>query len=262
MTTKHTALITGASGGIGYELANLFAKNGHDLVLVARNADKLKEIAEDLQVKYRNTVHIVPMNLSNADTPNELYYYLERNSIQVAYLVNNAGFGTHGKFSEIELQEQLDLVQLNITTLTHLSRLFIPGMLKRKYGGILNIASTAAFQPGPLMATYYASKSYVLFLSEALASEMKGTGVWVTALCPGPTATGFQQRAGIEKTTLVKKTGMMMDVEKVAKIGYHGFMKKKSLIIPGVVNRVFAQGIRFSPRKLTREIVKFLHDGE
>ena len=259
---KHTSLITGASGGIGYELAKLFAQNGNDLVLVARNADKLKEIAEHLQLKYKIVVHIVPMNLSNADTPNELFHYLERNNIQIDFLVNNAGFATHGKFSEIELQEQLDLVQLNITTLTHLSRLFIPGMLKRKFGGILNIASTAAFQPGPLMATYYASKSYVLFLSEALASEMKGTGVWVTALCPGPTATGFQERAGIEKTHMVSKTGMMMDVETVAKIGYKGFMKKKAIVIPGIANRAFAQSIRFSPRKLTREIVKFLHDGD
>ena len=260
--TKSTALITGASGGIGYEMAVLFAKAGNDLVLVARNADKLKTIAEGLQQKFKSIVHIVPMNLSNADAPNELFHYLERNNIHIDYLVNNAGFATHGKFSEIDLQEQLDLLQLNVTTLTHLSRLFLPGMLKKKFGGILNIASTAAFQPGPLMATYYASKSYVLFLSEAMASELKGTGVWVTVLCPGPTATGFQQRAGIEKINMVNKTGMMMNVEKVAKIGYRGFMKKKAVVVPGVVNRVFAQSVRFSPRKLTREIVKFLHNGD
>ncbi|MCK9409794.1 MAG: SDR family oxidoreductase [Bacteriovoracaceae bacterium] len=259
---KHTALITGASGGIGYELAALFARGGNNLVLVARNADKLKEVADEFHGTYGVTVHIVPMNLAQSDAPNELFHYLDRNKIQIDYLINNAGFGTHGKFSEIEVQEQLDLLQLNITTLTHLSRLFIPGMLSRKSGGILNIASTAAFQPGPMMATYYASKSYVLFLSEALASELKGTGVWVTVLCPGPTATGFQSRAGIERTSLGKKSSLMMDVKTVARIGYKGFMKKKTIVVPGVVNRVFAQGVRFSPRKLTREIVKFLHDGE
>ncbi|MFA6456622.1 MAG: SDR family oxidoreductase [Bacteroidota bacterium] len=259
---NRTALITGASGGIGYELAKQFAKNGHDLVLVARSADKLKEIAEELQTAWKISAHIVPMNLAQADAPNELYNFLSRNNIHVDFLVNNAGFATHGKFSESELQEQLDLVQLNITTLTHLSRLFLTGMVKRKFGGILNIASTAAFQPGPLMATYYASKSYVLFLSEALAVETKGSGVWVSVLCPGPTETGFQKRAGVEDTFLVKKTGLMMNVSKVAAIGYAGFMKKKTIIIPGAANRVFAQGPRLSPRKLTREIVKFLHNGD
>ncbi|MFA6468203.1 MAG: SDR family oxidoreductase [Bacteroidota bacterium] len=258
---NRTALITGASGGIGYELAKQFAKNGHDLVLAARNADKLKEIAEELQTAWKITAHIVPMNLAQSDAPNELFHYLERNNITIDFLVNNAGFGIHGKFSESELQEQLDLLQLNITTLTHLSRLFLPGMLKRKFGGILNIASTAAFQPGPMMATYYASKSYVLFLSEALAVETKGTGVWVSVICPGPTGTGFQKRAGVEETILMKKTGLMMNVSKVAAVGYAGFMKKKAIIIPGVANRMFALGPRFSPRKLTREIVQYLHNG-
>lgn len=260
--TRRTALITGASGGIGYALAKIFAKNGHELVLVARNADKLKEVSEELHSAYKIPVHIVPINLALPDSAEELFRHLERNNMRVDYLVNNAGFGIHGKFSETEIQNQLDLLQVNIVTLTHLTRLILPGMMERKFGGIMNIASTAAFQPGPLMATYYASKSYVLFLSEALSSETRGSGVWVTAFCPGPTATGFQNRAKVEKTKLMSKTGMTMDVTTVAKAGYSGFMKKKVVIVPGVANRVFAQSVRFSPRKLTREIVKFLHGGE
>lgn len=259
---KKTALITGASGGIGLELASLFAKAGHDLLLVARNADRLKEISAQLQKEHGITAHILPLDLAQPDAPNELFQHCERSSIAVDFLINNAGFGVHGKFSEIPLQEQLDLVQLNVTALTHLCRLFLPGMLQRKYGGIMNVASTAAFQPGPRMAAYYASKSYVLFLSEALATEVKGTGVWVTAFCPGPTATGFQGRAGIQRTLLVSNSGMMMDVVKAASIGFRGFMKKKVIVIPGIVNRTFAQSIRFSPRSVTRSIVNFLHAGE
>lgn len=258
--SKRTALITGASGGIGYELAKLFAHEGHDLVLVARNADKLKEIAEDFQSRYKITVHIVPMNLANPESVNELYYYLQRNHLRVDYLVNNAGFGSHGAFHELSLAETLEMVQLNITTLTHLSHLFLKDMIARKFGGILNIGSTASFQPGPFMAVYYASKAYVLSLSEALATEAKGTGVHVSALCPGPTKTGFQERAGVQKTHLVKRTGLMMSVERVAKIGYHGFMKGKAVIVPGIGNKALMQGVRITPRKITRDIVKFLHE--
>ncbi len=260
--SKHTALITGASGGIGYELAKLFAQDGHTLVLVARNADRLKEISEDFLSRYKVTVHIVPLNLTNADAPDELYHYLDRNKIQVDYLVNNAGYGTYGKFHEIDLREELELIQLNITTLTHLSKLFLNGMVERKFGGILNIASTASFQPGPLMAVYYASKSYVLFLSEALAAELQGTGVKISVLCPGPTATGFQSRAGIENTPLVKRSGLMMDARTVARIGYKGFMKGKTIIIPGVANKLLSRSVRLSPRKLTTQIVRFLHENK
>ena len=259
---KKTALITGASGGIGLELASLFATAGHDLLLVARNAERLKEISAHLQKEHGVTAHILPLDLAQPDAPNELFQHCERSSISVDFLINNAGFGVHGKFSEIPLQEQLDLVQLNVTALTHLCRLFLPGMLQRKYGGIMNVASTAAFQPGPRMAAYYASKSYVLFLSEALATEVKGTGVWVTAFCPGPTATGFQGRAGMEKTILMTKAGMMMDAASAARSGFAGFMKKRAIVIPGVMNRAVAQSVRFSPRSLVRQVVNFLHEGE
>jgi short-subunit dehydrogenase len=260
--TKRTALITGASGGIGYELAELFAKDGHNLVLVARSTDTLKTIAEDFQSKYHIVVHIVPMNLSSADSPNELFHYLERNNITVDYLVNNAGFGTLGKFNEIELQEELDMIQLNITALTHLTKLFLKRMVERKFGRIMNVASTASFQPGPLMAVYYASKSYVLFLSEALSNELKGTGVTISALCPGPTKTGFQSRAQMEKSKLFTTSGMVMDAKKVATIGYKGMMKGKSVIIPGLANKILAQSSRISPRKLSAEVVRFLQESK
>lgn len=240
---KQTALITGASGGIGYELAKLFAKDGHDLVLVARNADTLKVIADDFQSKHKATVHIVPLNLSNIESANELYYYLQRHHLRVDYLVNNAGSGSYGPFHELSLAETLEMVQLNITALTHLSHLFMKDMVARKFGGILNIASTAAFQPGPFMAVYYASKAYVLSLSEALAAETKRTGVNVSALCPGPA-----------------RSGVMMDVEKVARIGYKGFLKGKAVIVPGFGNKALMKGIRFAPRKITKDTVKFLHE--
>ncbi|HAP34994.1 MAG TPA: short-chain dehydrogenase [Bacteroidetes bacterium] len=260
--TKRTALITGASGGIGYELAELFAKDGYNLVLVARSTDTLKAIAEDFQSKYHIVAHIVPMNLSSADSPNELFHYLERNNITVDFLVNNAGFGMLGKFNEIELQDELDMIQLNITALTHLTKLFLKGMVARKFGRIMNVASTASFQPGPLMAVYYASKSYVLFLSEALAIELKGTGVTVSALCPGPTNTGFQSRAQMEKTKLFSDSGLVMNAKKVAAIGYKGMLKGKTVIIPGLANKILAQSIRFSPRKLSAEIVRFLQESK
>jgi len=260
--TKRTALITGASGGIGYEFAELFAKDGYNLVLVARSTDTLKAIAEDFQSKYHIVAHIVPMNLSSADSPNELFHYLERNNITVDFLVNNAGFGMLGKFNEIELQDELDMIQLNITALTHLTKLFLKGMVARKFGRIMNVASTASFQPGPLMAVYYASKSYVLFLSEALAIELKGTGVTVSALCPGPTNTGFQSRAQMKKTKLFSDSGLVMNAKKVAAIGYKGMLKGKTVIIPGLANKILAQSIRFSPRKLSAEIVRFLQESK
>lgn len=257
---KQTALITGASGGIGFELAKLFAKDGHDLVLVARNADKLKEISETFHQHYKVAVHIVPLNLADPGAPDELFHHISRMNIDIDYLVNNAGYATYGKFHQIDLKEELDMVQLNITAVTHLSKLFLNGMIERKTGGILNVASTASFQPGPFMAVYYASKSYVLFLTEALANEVRRTGVIVSALCPGPTETGFQSRAGIEKTPLVAKSGLMMDAQKVASIGYKEFMKGKTIIIPGIANKILAQSNRFSPRKLSTEIVRFLQE--
>jgi hypothetical protein len=255
---RHTALITGASGGIGYELAVQFARNGFDLVLAARSVETLKQISEDLQARFRVTVHIAPFNLARPESPSELYYHLERNGIVVDVLVNNAGFGTHGFFHEIDAQENLDLLQLNITTLTHLTRLFLKGMVERNSGGILNVASTAAFQPGPFMATYYASKAYVLSFTEAIAAELTGTNVKISVLCPGPTATDFQRRAGITGTVIGAKSLLMMPAEKVARIGYKQFMRGKRVIVTGLLNRIGAVLAPRAPRSIILPIIKNL----
>jgi hypothetical protein len=171
--------------------------------------------------------------------------------------VNNAGYTVFGEFSKTSLTDELQMIQVNIVALTHLTKLFLPEMLKKKSGRILNLGSTAAFQPGPLMAIYYASKSYVLFFSEALAEELRNTGVTVTALCPGPTETGFQKRGKMETSRLVagKK---IMDASTVAEIGYQALMKGKAVVIPGLKNKILAQSIRFSPRRLTPRLVKHL----
>lgn len=253
---QQTALITGASGGIGYELAVQFARNGFDLVLAARTVETLKQISEDLQTRFRITVHNAPFNLARPESPSELYYHLERNGIVVDVLVNNAGFGTHGLFHEIDIQENLDLLQLNITSLTHLTRLFLKGMVERNTGGILNVASTAAFQPGPYMATYYASKAYVLSFTEALATELKGTNVKMSVLCPGPTDTEFQRRAGITGTVIGAKSLLMMSAEKVARIGYTQFMRGKRVIVTGLLNKIGAALAPRAPRSLVLSIVK------
>ncbi|MDD8018188.1 MAG: SDR family oxidoreductase [Bacteroidota bacterium] len=258
MTTKRTALITGASGGIGYELAKLFAKDGCNLVLVARNADKLQTIASNLQTEYAVTAHIVPLNLSLPNSPDELFQFTQRHNIAVDYLVNNAGFGLVGKFVESDLSTELEMIQLNVTALTHLTKLFAKEMVKRKFGKIMNIASTAAFQAGPLMAVYYASKAYVLSFSEAIANELKGTGVSVTVVCPGPTVTEFGKRAKVENTKLFAFGAM--SAQKVAKIGYRALMSGKTIVVTGVKNKMFAQSVRLAPRKITASIARYLQE--
>src|SRR6201986_3308991 len=186
---KMTALITGASGGIGLELARLFAADGHDLVLVARSAGKLSSLAEELAGRHNVGVRVIPADLAGAEAPGDIFDELRRDGVSVDALVNNAGVGSYGLFAETDLRTELDLLQINVVALTHLTKLFLPAMIARRRGYVMNVASTAAFQPGPLMAVYYASKAYVLSLSEALAAELKRTGVRVTALCPGPTNT-------------------------------------------------------------------------
>src|SRR6202790_2259799 len=193
-----TALITGASGGIGYELAKLFARDHYNLVLVARSAERLRRVAEELQGRSGVAVKTVALDLAEASAPRSLFDQLQREGVAVDVLVNNAGFGSIGEFASIAEEEILGQISLNITAVTHLTRLFLPAMLARRHGKIMNVASTAAFQPGPLMAVYYATKAYVLSFSEALANETGGSGVTVTAVCPGPTATAFQKRAGME----------------------------------------------------------------
>jgi hypothetical protein len=243
-----TALITGASGGIGYELAKLFAKDHYDLVLVARSGDKLNQVASQLRTQFGVNVKAKALDLAEDHSVKMLFEHLKGEKLQVDVLVNNAGFGVFGEFAQMAEQEVSGQIQLNVVVLTHLTRLFLPAMIARRQGKIMNVASTAAFQPGPLMAVYYATKAYVLSFSEALANEVAGTGVVVSCFCPGATDTGFQKRAGMEHSRLFKKIGAM-DVETVARDGYRGLMAGKTLVISGTRNRLVAESVRFAPRK-------------
>ena len=203
------ALVTGASGGIGFELARILARNGYDLVLVARSAEKLASVAEGLQRDHGIDVRVIVKDLAIPGAAAEIHEVLAADGLAVDILVNNAGVGLSGKFAEIGFDAEIGMLRLNVESPTVLTRLLLPSMLERGSGRILNVASTAAFQPGPLMAVYYASKAYVLSLSEAIANEVARTGVTVTALCPGPTVTGFASHAGTEQSRLFK--GPTMD---------------------------------------------------
>ena len=254
-----TALITGASGGIGYELAKLFAHDHHNLVLVARNGAKLAQFADELQRQFGISVKTVALDLAPAPAPQFLFDQLQREGIAVDILVNNAAYGKFGEFASVPLEESLGQIQLNITALTTLTKLFLGPMRERCSGKILNVASIAGFQPGPLMAVYYASKAYVILFSEALANELAGSGVSVTCLCPGPTDTGFQGRAGIESTVLFRAL-RPMEAKAVARDGYRGLMKGKTLVISGFRNWVLAETVRFTPRKLVSAISRKVLD--
>lgn len=259
MPDRKTALITGASFGIGLELARIFAREGHNLVLVARTADKLRQVASELEKAHSTRSLILAADLAE---PGAAAYVLDqttRAQIAVDILVNNAGFGQYGLFAENDLEQCLRQIQLNVTTLTHLTRLYLPEMIERAKtektpGRILNVASTAAFQPGPLMAVYFATKAYVLHLSEAVANELDGTGVTVTCLCPGATATEFHKRANATGMRLLKMGSM--DARTVAEDGYRALMAGKPVVISGFKNWLVAQSVRFSPRKLVTAIAR------
>ncbi|HEY8677134.1 MAG TPA: SDR family oxidoreductase [Candidatus Dormibacteraeota bacterium] len=248
-----TALITGASGGLGYEMAILFARDGWDCVLTARSADKLGVLADRLRAEHRVNVHVIAKDLAHPAAPGEIWSALQAARVQVDVLVNNAGFPTYGLFWELDAKTELEELQVNIVALTHLTKLFVPGMVARRDGRVLNVASTAAFEPGPLMAVYYASKAYVLSFSEALAEELRGTGVSVTALCPGPTRTGFQKRGAMEGSRLLR--GDIADAGSVAAAGYRGLMARKTLIIPGWSNKMVPLAARLTPRSIMTRMV-------
>ena len=251
---RKTALITGASFGIGLEFACIFAREGYNLVLVARSADKLRQLASELEKAHGTRSLMLATDLSEPGAPAYVLDQTTRADIQVDVLVNNAGFGQYGMFAENDLEECLRQIQLNVTTLTHLTRLYLPAMIARKSGGILNVASTAAFQPGPLMAVYFANKAYVLHFSEALANELDGTGVSVTCLCPGPTATEFHKRANATGMRLLKFGSM--DARTVAEDGYRGLVAGKPVVISGFKNWLVAQSVRFSPRRMVTAIAR------
>lgn len=242
-----TALVTGASTGIGYELAKLLARDGYELFLVARNSPKLEAAAREL----KGTV--VAADLAEGDGASQVFAALKGTVPDI--LINNAGFGMVGPFAEQDLKTSLDMIQVNITSLVELTRLVLPGMIARRSGRIMNVASTAAFQPGPLMAIYYASKSFVLSFTEAISQELKRTGVTATALCPGPTQTEFGARAGMDKTKVFKSGVKIMSGAKVAQLGYAAMLKGKVVAITGLANRLGAEGIRLAPRSWVRRIV-------
>lgn len=251
---KDWALVTGASLGIGLELAKCFAQDGINLVLVARSGDKLELLAEQWRRAYGIQVHTLIQDLVPREAADQVYAAVQGLHVDIAYLVNNAGFGLFGLHKDIPLSDEQDMLDLNITTLTRLCKLFLPGMLARGQGRIMNLASTAAFQPGPYMAVYYATKAYVLSYSEALAHELQGSGVSVTALCPGPTASGFQARSGMDMSGLVKNK-VIMDAASVAAQGYRAMRAGQTLKITGLMNRLFATSVGLLPRKLVTGIV-------
>ncbi len=252
---QKTALVTGASSGLGYEFAKLLANDKYDLVLVARREDKLNEIKDELETCYHVKVILIFADLTNPHKPQEIFDQLTRQGISIEILINNAGFGSFGKFQDVDWSRQTQMLQLNIVSLSHLTKLFLPGMIKRGEGKILNMASTAAFHPGPLMSVYYASKAYVLHFSEAVANELKGTGVSLTVLCPGPTATGFQATANLENSRLMKMIKLPTAAQ-VAECGYSALKKGKVLVIHGTMNKILTFSTRFIPRRWTTEIIR------
>lgn len=238
------ALVTGGSGGIGLELAHLLAQAGYDLVLVARNALKLDGAAKVVSSKFGVNVKPIALDLSQPDSADVLTSSVPACDV----LVNNAGFANSGAFASIDAAAVNEELQLDVVALTKLTRRYLPGMLERSDGKILNVASTAGFVPGPGMAVYYAAKAYVLSFSEALAEEVRGSGVSVTCLCPGATDTGFQGRAGIERSPLIRLG--MADAAKVAKAGFEGLMRGKPVVVPGFTNKLVAFSPKISPRRL------------
>jgi len=252
------ALITGASGGIGAELAALAAADGYHLVLVARSADLLATLARELTRLHSVEVLCVPLDLARREAANDLIARLAARAIVPELLINNAGVGLYGLHQDTPLEAELALIDLNIVTLTRLTKRLVPEFLARGSGRILNVASTGSFQAGPYRAVYYASKAYVLSYSEALAEELAGSGVTVTALCPGPTQTGFHARSGMRRPLLV--LGGLVPVARpaaVARAGYRGLLAGKRLVIPGLVNWLLVESVRFLPRRFATAMLAF-----
>jgi uncharacterized protein len=249
--TAQTALVTGASAGLGTHFARLFAQDGHDLVLVARRQDKLDQVATELRQVYGIRATVIAADLTDPKATLHLHEEVVRAGIEVEFLVNNAGFGTSGAFAELDLARELDLIELNVKALTHLTGLLLPAMLARRSGRILNVGSLAGFVPGPFMATYYASKAYVLSFTEALSYELRGTGVTATVLCPGTTATEFAQVAGAQNAALFRSSA---EPALVARYGYRAMMKGKTIAIPGLRNKLSQESLRVSPRSLLRGV--------
>jgi short-subunit dehydrogenase len=250
---KNATLITGASSGIGLELAKIFAEHDHDLVLVARRRDKLEDLARELTAQHGVTAHVIAKDLAAPGAAQEIFDETAQAGITVDILVNNAGFQVYGNFFEVDLDKLLAMIQVNLTTLTHLTGLFLPGMVQRGHGRVLNIGSTGSFVPGPLNAVYCATKAYVISFSEAIAEELDGTGVTATALCPGATHTEFASHANIEDINVFKNT---MSARAVAEAGYRAMMRGTRVMVPGFNNKLMAFATRFVPRRMVARASK------
>lgn len=255
----NTALITGASNGIGLELAKVHASKGDHLVLVARNRAKLDELKSELERQYQIQVYVIAKDLSKDNAAQEVYDETQKQNIRVDYLINNAGFGDFGMFVETNWQKELQMISLNITTLTQFTKLYLQDMVKRKKGKIMNVASTAAFQSGPTMAVYYATKAYVLSFSEAVDNEVRKHGITITTLCPGATESGFQVAAAMEESALVKGK-KLPTAKQVAEYGYKAMMKGKTVAIHGFMNYIMANAVRFLPRSIVVKITRKIQD--
>jgi short-subunit dehydrogenase len=253
-----TALVTGASSGIGLELATLLAADGYDLILVARRRDRLEELGETLARAHQIRYQAIDVDLADPAAVEELSHRLE-DPRAIDVLINNAGFGALGPLATMDVATERSMTSVNVGALTDLTRLVLPGMVARRRGRILNVASTAGFAPGPFMAVYYATKAYVISFSEALAEELRGSGVTVTVLCPGPTRTEFQTVARMESTHLYRMPGVM-DAAPVARAGYRGMMRGKRMVVPGVMNRILPLVIRFSPRGMVVRVSRYFQE--
>jgi uncharacterized protein len=248
------ALITGASSGIGKALAENFAQDGYDVILAARSVSKMESQAVDLKDRYSIMATVIAADLESNEGAIKLYKEVKKRGFTLSALANNAGYGTFGEFNYSTLRSELAMMQINMNTIVVLTKLFMPDLLATK-GKIINTASTAAFQPGPYMAVYYASKAFVLSFSEAIAAELEGTGVTVTALCPGPTASGFQDKADMNTSALVKNKHLPT-AEEVAALGYRAMQRGQRVYVPGLINWLMVQSLRFTPRRLVTKIVK------
>ena len=247
MGTERT-LITGGSVGIGAALADVFAEHGHDLILVSRTREKLETCGREIRQKYKVEVTCIPEDLSDPAGPRRLFDAVSAQGLDVHNLVNNAGVGLYGKFLTTDLEAELRMIQLNVTSPVELTKRFLPAMVARRRGRILNVASTAAFVPGPWMSIYYATKAFLLSFSQAIDYELEPNGISVTTLCPGPTESEFKVRAGSERSRLFE--AFVMDAPTVARAGYDGLMKGKTLVVPGVRNKLIPVAARLAPRPL------------
>ena len=254
---KTHALITGASSGIGRELVLLMAAKGHALVLVARRSEQLKQLAEEITAQYKTNVHVIAKDLTSPTAADEIYEETNKRGLAIDILINNAGFGDFGSYLCTDPNKELQMLQLNIIALTRLTKLFLPNMVLRHSGHVMNLASVAAFMPGPYMTVYYATKAFVLSYTEALAEELHQTGIKITAFCPGPVATKFEKTSQLEKSGLFKKQ-KIADAAAVAKNAYQAMMKGKVVAVNGFQYKTMLFFMNFAPRAVVRKMVAWI----